>query len=53
LLQQQLLQRLKRGVLPLVEAGEALGFFRQLVEFVGDDFLFGERRESQRQAAKL
>ena len=28
LVQQRLLQRLQRGVLPLVEAGEALGFFR-------------------------
>ena len=28
LVQQRLLQRLQRGELPLVEAGEALGFFR-------------------------
>ena len=31
-MQQRLLQRLQRGVLPLVEAGEALGFF---VVFMG------------------
>ena len=31
-MQQRLLQRGRRGVLPLVEAGEALGFFRQTVE---------------------
>ena len=31
-MQQRLLQRGRRGVLPLVEAGEALGFLRQTVE---------------------
>ena len=30
LVQQRLLKRLQRGVLPLVEAGEALGFFADL-----------------------
>ena len=42
LVQERLLQRLQRGVLPLVEAGEALGFFRQFVEFT-DRNLLSER----------
>ena len=40
LVQQRLLQRLQRGVLPLVEAGEALGFGGQGVKSVGNVFLF-------------
>ena len=36
LVQQRLLQRLQRGVLPLVEAGEALGFFCEVVELFHD-----------------
>ena len=43
LVQQRLLQRLQRGELPLVEAREALGFFRQFVELGNDGLLFGQR----------
>ena len=41
LVQQRLLKRLQRGVLPLVEAGEALGFFAEGVELGRDLFLLG------------
>ena len=40
LVQERLLQRLQRGVLPLVEAGEALGFFAEVVELGRDGLLF-------------
>jgi len=39
LVQQRLLQRLQRGELPLVEAGEALGFGTQRMETCNDRLL--------------
>jgi len=40
------LQRLQRGQLPLVEAGEALGFFAEGFEIVRDASLFDDGRTS-------
>jgi hypothetical protein len=48
LVQQRLLQRLQRGVLPLVEAGEALGFGVQRLNVLNDGFLNRERWQSYR-----
>ena len=47
LVQQRLLQRLQRGVLPLGEAGEALGFFRQRVELGRNLLLFSNLRKGE------
>ena len=45
LVEQRLLQRLQRGELPLAEAGEALGFFRQGVNRGDNSPLLFERRK--------
>ena len=42
LVQQRLLQRRQRGLLPRVEGGEALGFFGQGVELSGDSPLLSQ-----------
>ena len=39
-MQQRLLQRIQRGKLPLVEAGEALGFFAEVGQHGNDGLLF-------------
>ena len=52
LVQQRLLKRLQRGVLPLVEAGEALGFFAEGVELGRDLFLLGQLHLWQLQVAE-
>ena len=44
LVQQRLLQGLQRGELPLVKAGEALGFFAEGVELADNLLLSRERR---------
>ena len=43
-MQERLLQRLQRGVLPLVEVGEALGFFAKVVNHRDYGSLFWNRR---------
>ena len=48
LVQQRLLQRRKRGELPLGEAGEALGFFAEFNEAIRNSSLFGKLRERNR-----
>ena len=53
LVQQRLLQRLQRSVLPLVEAGEALGFFVEGVELGGDCLLVRPRRNRQRDEPQI
>ena len=43
LVQQRLLQRVQRGLLPLVEASEALGIFQQHIESSGNLLLHSKR----------
>jgi hypothetical protein len=52
LVQERLLQGLQRGELPLVEAGEALGFFVEGVDFFDDGLLPVEWRQIESEIAK-